>query len=166
MWLVIQHVAGHLSALVRVTVNPSTFILLAGDAEHHPGLLRPSPGVPLSGSIVHTLPHALKKYGAPEYSDPFGHPALQNTSIHQDAVTAVSTLEKLKRFDARDDVWVILSHDASLKIAAPGPNNTKDTITLFPGSINDWAKKGWKQQSRFAFLDKTNRANVWANVTV
>jgi hypothetical protein len=114
---------------------------------------------------VHTLPKALEAYGAPEYSDPFGLPALQNVSIHQDAVTAVTSLEKLKRFDARDDVWVILSHDASLQVATPGSNNTEDTITLFPATINDWAKKGWKEKSRFAFLDAMNPANVWANTT-
>jgi hypothetical protein len=133
--------------------------------EHHPGILRPSPGVPLPDSVVHTLPQALQAYGAPEYSDPFGLPAPQNVSIHQDAVTAITSLEKVKRFDSRDDIWVILSHDGSLKLATQSSNDTEDAITLFPATINDWAKKGWKQKSRFAFLDATNQANVWVNVT-
>jgi VCBS repeat-containing protein len=86
-------------------------------------------------------------------------------SIHQDAVTAGTTLEKLKRFDSRNDVWIILSHDGSLNIATPGSDDTGDAITLFPSTIKDWAKKGWKEHSRFAFLDIVNRANLWVNVT-
>jgi hypothetical protein len=114
---------------------------------------------------VPSLPAALQAYGTPEYSDPFGLPQIQNQSIHVDAVTATTSLDKLKRFDSRDDVWVILTHDSSFKTAKPGPNISDDTITLFPATINNWAKKGWKTKTRFAFLEETNPANIWVNVT-
>jgi hypothetical protein len=149
-----------------VTVNPTTFILLAGDTEHHPALMRPAPGAPLPHSCVHTLPPALQKFGAPEYSDPFVLPAPQNASVHQDAVAAQTSLSKAQRFDARADTWVIVSHDASLRTAAPGTKSASaDAITLFPASINDWAQRGWKESSRFGFLEAQNPANIFVNTT-
>ncbi|KAF7299516.1 Metallo-beta-lactamase superfamily protein [Mycena indigotica] len=39
------HIAGHLTGLARVTANPSTFILLAGDTFHHVGEARPRPAL-------------------------------------------------------------------------------------------------------------------------
>jgi hypothetical protein len=149
-----------------VTVNPTTFILLAGDTEHHPALMRPAPGAPLPHSCVQTLPPALQKFGAPEYSDPFVLPAPQNVSVHQDAVAAQTSLSKAQRFDARADTWVIVSHDASLRTAGPGTKNASaDAITLFPASINDWAQRGWKESSKFGFLEAQNPANIFVNTT-
>jgi hypothetical protein len=154
-------------ALVRVTTNPSTFVLLAGDTEHHPALLRPSPGVPLPRSIAVTLPTGLQTYGTPEYDNPFAYAQIQNSSIHQDAVTAQTTLSKLQRFDARPDTWVIISHDGSLKTTNGSDVHYEDgdAITLFPRTINEFARKGWKQSSRFAFLQASNPANIWVNAT-
>jgi hypothetical protein len=154
-------------ALVRVTTKPSTFVLLAGDTEHHPALLRPSPGVPLPRSFASDLPKALKAYGAPEYDNPFAYAQVQNASIHQDAVSAQTTLDKLQRFDARADTWVIIAHDGSLKTTNGSDKyrKDKDAITLFPKAINNFAKKGWKDSSRFAFLQANNPANIWVNIT-
>jgi hypothetical protein len=163
----VQHIEGNLMALVRVTTKPSTFILLAGDTEHHPAVIRPSPGVPLPQSVAATLPTLLKAYGAPEYDNPFSYPALQNASIHQDVVTAQTTLNKLRRFDARSDTWVLMAHDGSLKTTngSDAYRNDRDAIPLFPKTINGFAKKGWKESSRFAFLQVNNPANIWANAT-
>jgi hypothetical protein len=162
-----QHIQGNLMALVRVTINPTSFVLLAGDAEAHPGLLRPSPGVPLPHSITTTLPKPLKAFGAPKYDNPFAYSQLQNASIHQDAVSAQTTLNKLQRFDARPDTWVLLAHDGSLKTTNGLDANRKDTdaIPLFPKTINDFAKKGWKESSQFAFLQTNNPSNIWMNAT-
>jgi glyoxylase-like metal-dependent hydrolase (beta-lactamase superfamily II) len=109
----------------------------------------------------------LKSFGANEFSDPFGLAAPQNASLSTDAVTALASIEKVKRFDARDDTWVILSHDASLRVATPNSKSklSSDTITLFPATINGWKKNGWKQSSQFAFLEAGNRANIFANDT-
>jgi hypothetical protein len=154
-------------ALVRVTINPSTFVLLAGDTEHHPALIRPSPGDPLPHSVTATLPKALKVYGAPKFDNPFAYAALQNVSIHQDAVTAQTTLSKLQRFDARSDTWVLIAHDGSLKTTNGSDANRKDkdAIPLFPKTINGFAKRGWKESSRFAFLRSSNPSYIWVNAT-
>jgi hypothetical protein len=154
-------------ALVRVTAEPSTFVLLAGDAGHHPGLFRPSPGVPLPSSLVDALPRSLKDYGAPEYDNPFAYAQRQNASAHQDGVTAQTTLSKLQRFDARPDTWIIIAHDGSLKTTNGSDEYTEDedAIPLFPKTINDFAKKGWKESSQFSFLHVDNPANIWLNAT-
>jgi hypothetical protein len=151
-----------MGALVRVTSNPSTFILLAGDSQHHIGLIRPNPGVRLLCNHQHQLPVDLQKVGEPDFADPFVQPARQNTSIHVDAVTATVSAGKVQRFDARADTWVILAHDGSL---APFLNKT-DGIPLFPGTINDWHQKGLKEMTRFAYLESGNIANVFKNTPV
>ena len=48
------HTAGHLATLAHVTSTPhsSTFVLMAGDSAHHPGVFRPSPYVPLPKRLV------------------------------------------------------------------------------------------------------------------
>jgi hypothetical protein len=83
------------------------------------------------------------------------------TSIHQDAVTAVTSLEKLRRFDGRPDVWVVLSHDASLRAFA----GKEGGIDLFPKPLDRWRQKGWKDLTRFAFLQPSNDAYIWENAT-
>ena len=45
------HTAGHLAALAHVTNGPATFVVLAGDCAHHPGVFRPSPCLPLPAQI-------------------------------------------------------------------------------------------------------------------
>lgn len=62
--------------------------------------------------------------------------------LQEDPFKARETLEKLKAFDGRDDVMVVLAHDASLL----------DVLDFFPHSINDWMAKGWDEQARWLFL--------------
>ncbi|KAI7789074.1 hypothetical protein LA080_005178 [Diaporthe eres] len=62
--------------------------------------------------------------------------------LQEDAGKAQQTLEKLKAFDGRDDVMVVLAHDASFL----------DVLDFFPRSINDWMAKGWDEQARWLFL--------------
>lgn len=62
--------------------------------------------------------------------------------LQEDANMAQETLEKLKAFDGRDDVMVVLAHDASFL----------DVLDFFPRSINDWMAKGWNEQARWLFL--------------
>jgi hypothetical protein len=150
-----------MGALVRVTTSPTTFILLAGDSNHHIGLVRPNPGVRLLCDHQHDLSEDLQKFGGPDFSDPFITPASQNKSIHTDAVAATVSLGKVQRFDARADTWVVLSHDGSF---APFLNKT-DGIPLFPGSLNDWRKKGLKELTKFAYLKSDNPANIFQSGT-
>lgn len=62
--------------------------------------------------------------------------------LQEDASKAKETLEKLKAFDGRDDVMVVLAHDPSFL----------DVLDFFPRSINDWMAKGWNEQARWLFL--------------
>ena len=62
--------------------------------------------------------------------------------LQEDAIKAQETLEKLRAFDGRDDVMVVLAHDASFL----------DVLDFFPRSINDWMAKGWDDQARWLFL--------------
>jgi hypothetical protein len=62
--------------------------------------------------------------------------------LQEDASKAQETLQKLKAFDGRDDVMVVLAHDASFL----------DVLDFFPHSINDWKAKGWDEEARWLFL--------------
>lgn len=62
--------------------------------------------------------------------------------LQEDAGKAIETLEKLKAFDGRDDVLVVLAHDSSFL----------DVLDFFPRSINDWKANGWDDQARWLFL--------------
>lgn len=62
--------------------------------------------------------------------------------LQEDSGKAQETLEKLKAFDGRDDVMVVLAHDASFL----------NVLDFFPRSINDWVSKGWDEQARWLFL--------------
>lgn len=68
-------------------------------------------------------------------------------SLQEDPNKAQETLEKLKAFDGRDDVMVVLAHDASFL----------DVLDFFPHSINDWMAKGWDEQARWLFLREISR---------
>lgn len=68
--------------------------------------------------------------------------------LQEDAGKARETLEKLKAFDGRDDVMVVLAHDASFL----------DVLDFFPRSINDWMAKGWDEQARWLFLQDIARS--------
>lgn len=67
--------------------------------------------------------------------------------LQENPIKAQETLEKLKAFDARDDVMVVLAHDASFL----------DVLDFFPHSINDWMAKGWDEQARWLFLRDISR---------
>lgn len=127
--------------------------------------MRPTSESPLPKDVIRSLPLALQAYGAPDYADPFLFPTPQNGSVNQDAVLAYATLGKVKRFDARDDVWFIISHDPSLKTAVLGTAaaKDKDAIMLFLGSLNDWKERRWKNSSKLAFLEASNHANVFVD---
>ncbi|KAF2219784.1 hypothetical protein BDZ85DRAFT_243016 [Elsinoe ampelina] len=67
--------------------------------------------------------------------------------LQEDLVQAEETLEKLRAFDARDDVLVVLAHDASLL----------DVVDVFPRKANGWRRKGWGEKGRWGFLREMER---------
>lgn len=142
------HSIGHLCGFARVTSSPDSFVLLGADACHHAALFRPTEYLPLpktiSPSPIRRLggvcPGAMLQQVQPRKSA--NEPFLTLSKIafpYPD--DALETLEKIKELDAVDNIFVIISHDESLK----------GQIEEFPNSINDWKSKGLKSKTRWLF---------------
>ncbi|KAK4119085.1 hypothetical protein N657DRAFT_321601 [Parathielavia appendiculata] len=159
------HAVGHICALARVTSSPASFVLLAGDAIHHPGEIRPSKYLPLPKDIIPDPfapdPHPLESHYAcpgavfdalfagrgrpanrPIYK-PAGEAETGGRSFHHDMDELLRVIEKLQEADAHDNVFVAGAHDEALL----------DHIVFFPhGTMNDFVKKGWLRRVRWRFL--------------
>jgi glyoxylase-like metal-dependent hydrolase (beta-lactamase superfamily II) len=158
------HTIGHISALARVTSSPASFVLLAGDAIHHPGEIRPSKYLPLPKDLIPDPfapdPHPLDShYGCPGavFDSLFaerGRPACgpiyepargekDEDSFHHDVDEVVRTIEKLQEADAHDNVFVAAAHDEALL----------DHVVFFPdGKMNAFVEKHWLKRVRWRFL--------------
>lgn len=140
-------------ALARTT--PTTFILMGADSCHHPGTIRPTPTNPLPAEIS---PNPFEISGPPCTCAPFIdiHPKQSATEpyytisvkedgsglMSEDIAEANNTLDKLKDFDADENVFVALSHDHTLN----------GVVDLLPMSANNWKVSGWKDLSKWKFL--------------
>ena len=144
------HSQHHLCALCRTT--DASWIFLGGDACHTVAQLRPNrfrliPDRVRAGILDNRTPsqqgcnHAhLRRLvlrnpgGVPFYGLAPG--------MQADPKKAEETLEKLKAFDGREDVLIIIAHDASLL----------NVLNFFPQEISDWKVKGWAAEGRWLFL--------------
>jgi len=146
------HAIGHINALARTSTNPDTFIYMGGDSFHHCAALRPNQYTHLPSSIE--VPN-LNPYPCP--GDLFNqfHPcATQGTTNSSpfvvvgekspaiDVTAAREVVDKIKAFDADENILVIAAHDWSLK----------DVIQFYPQSANAWKEKEWKEKGRWRFL--------------
>ncbi|KAL8898822.1 MAG: hypothetical protein Q9192_001885 [Flavoplaca navasiana] len=144
------HTEDHISALCRTTED--SWIFLGGDACHHIAQLRPNRFRPLPDSVP---PSVLGRTVSPErwrchcpqlsrlVADSAGGPFYGLSPGMQEYMKeAMETVERLKAFDGREDVLIIIAHDASLL----------DVLTFFPRDINDWKAKGLAAQGRWSFL--------------
>lgn len=61
----------------------------------------------------------------------------------RDVPEAEATIEKMISLDASEDVFVIIAHDRGLL----------GVIDFFPKKANEWKEKGWKDASRWRFLE-------------
>lgn len=61
---------------------------------------------------------------------------------------AEKSVGKVIELDARDDVFVVVAHDSTLL----------DVIKFFPNKGNDWKENGWKEKSRWGFLQDFREA--------
>ncbi|KAI4282004.1 MAG: hypothetical protein L6R38_003261 [Xanthoria sp. 2 TBL-2021] len=68
--------------------------------------------------------------------------AMQSSRSEADLKEAEETLERLKAFDGRGDVMVIIAHDSSWL----------DVLDFFARDLNNWKAKGWDSQGRWLFL--------------
>ena len=142
------HTIHHLCALCRTTEN--TWCLLGGDACHNVAQLRPNRFRPLPDNIsvgVRGESQPQERWGHAQIPQPV-KPAKEDSlyglaqGMHDDLKAAEQTVEKLKAFDGRDDVLIVIAHDATLL----------DVLDFFPQDINDWNIRGWAAQGRWLFL--------------
>lgn len=162
------HSIGHLNALARTTEN--TYIYCSGDSFHHSSILRPHAGARLpsdidlpgglccSGKALHKIHplsddgkniqhygHAFEHLGNNPDDTPFctipktpsGQPILA-----LDLKQSRGTVQKVQKFDACGDIFVIAAHDASLH----------GVVDLFPLDASNWKENGWKEQGQWKFL--------------
>ncbi|KAL8933453.1 MAG: hypothetical protein Q9211_005779 [Gyalolechia sp. 1 TL-2023] len=156
------HTIGHMCALARTSASPSTFIFLGGDCAHHGGEFRPSPSLPLPSTLspsplphlhpttcpgslfipIHRLYNPANRANATDTpaSEPF---YLLSPQGANDVAQAQASVKKLSHFDAREDVLVMIAHDAHML----------DIVRCFPeGKANGWKKEGWKEKGTWRFL--------------
>ncbi|KAL9119228.1 MAG: hypothetical protein Q9187_004217 [Circinaria calcarea] len=151
------HAIGHMSALARTT--PTTFILMGGDVCHFGGSFRPTAYAPLPSSIPSSVnldrrfqtPCPCSTFTAchpnPSASriTPFYHVSDIPGSYYTDPPTAQKSIDALEEFDADENVLVCIAHDVGLR----------DAVDWYPnGTGNDWKEKGWKEKSRWEFLNE------------
>ena len=119
---------------------------MGADACHHPGLLRPSPYLPLPRT-VHGYSGAVLQGLHPRNSarEPFFTPSEQAFPAQEQAQ---ETIQKIIDMDAQDHVFVVLTHDASLQ----------GEMAFFPETINSWMEKGAKERTRWLFCKDLEEA--------
>ncbi|KAK3722160.1 hypothetical protein LTR37_002593 [Vermiconidia calcicola] len=146
------HAVGHINALARTSINPSTFIYMGGDSFHHPATLRPSEFVRLPESVevpgLNPYPcpgdvfHPIHPCGSEGRADDTPFVTVSEKSPAIDVSAAREVVRKIHAFDADHNIMVIAAHDWSLL----------DVLELFPRAANDWKTKGWKEKGRWRFL--------------
>ncbi|KAL9063859.1 MAG: hypothetical protein Q9161_009232 [Pseudevernia consocians] len=158
------HEFGHMCGLARTTssfamrpqhmADRDTFIFMGGDVAHHGGEFRPSvysplpsllPDFPLfspssSSAVRPPCPGELLAtiHSAQSATEPFYTP---NRADDQDK--AIESIRKMMEFDARDTIFVVLAHDATLL----------NVVDCYPATANDWYAKEWAKKSRWLFLN-------------
>ena len=143
------HTGQHICALCRTTAE--SWVLLGGDSCHYVGQIRPNRFRPLPEGMPANLSSRLSE--SQDLINTHMSRLLQRTKrgsffdiapgAQEDQEKAEQTLEKLKLFDGRDDVMIIIAHDLSLM----------DVLEFFPHDINDWQVKDWAQRGRWLFLN-------------
>lgn len=145
------HAVGHLCGLARTTSSPDTFVLLGGDVCHYAGIFRPSVHLPLPDTIN---PHPCRPLGTASLCPGHAWEELQQSrgrkttdtlydlTYGADIRLATQTMGKLQELDCLENVLVIISHDSTVRDAAPH----------FPESLNSWKRDGLGGKVKWAFL--------------
>ncbi|KAJ6584951.1 beta-lactamase-like protein [Mycena capillaripes] len=141
------HLAGHVSALARVT--PSSFVFLGGDACHHAGMFRPTTAlhraVPCPGELLAATRLSVSTFDLTARTVPMLDVVEDG---YEEPPVARASIAKMGAFDANADVFVVLAHNGSLV----------DVVGPFPALLDAWQAKGWKRLVTWAFLDDANPA--------
>ncbi|KAJ7078542.1 beta-lactamase-like protein [Mycena belliarum] len=162
------HLEGHICALARVT--PTSFLLLAGDAVFHPGLIRPTAKLrqlfPYTSQLVSATRHSISATHFPplDSAGKFDLAArttplldISESGYFEDPPTVRASMKKIQIFDENPDVFVVFGHDESLM----------SVVGQLPTSLDGWKAKGWKERHAWAFLDEKSpafRFNMKASV--
>jgi hypothetical protein len=151
-----------MAALARVTANPTTFVLLAGDTFHNAAEVRPSPDLnkkyPVPASILSSSQSSISREF---FVSPLDTTDLSNRTIpfldvasvgfNSDPVRTKVSQFDVQVFDVDEDILVVSAHDPSYE----------GLLEMFPkGSLNDWKEKGWKGRGVWQFGNATSPAFV------
>lgn len=156
------HCQGHMCGLARVTSIPESFVLMGGDACHHPGVLRPSEFLSLppwaprpftEDSHLNAHENSGISCEGSQQNWERDHPFFMlSPFMFPDLEIALETVRKLQELDAEENVFVILAHDRSLK----------GEIDFYPITINDWKEKALDRKTRWLFCGdmETHEAKI------
>lgn len=131
-----------------------TFIFMGGDIAHHAGEFRPSVYRPLpsllpdfpffspvpSSSVMPPCPGELL---ATIHSNQSAIEPFYTSDRAEDRDKSTESIRKMMEFDARDTIFVMLAHDATLL----------SVVDYYPATMNDWYAKEWAKKSRWLFLN-------------
>ncbi|KAL2817765.1 beta-lactamase-like protein [Aspergillus cavernicola] len=118
------HSVGHLSAVVRTSLNPDTFVILGADAIHDTGELRPSQYLPIPEEVnighlsnpdqdIFCPDHAVQQFQisrSRKATEP-----LFNPTAGYNMVNVHSTIQMLQELDWNENFFLIYAHDDSIK---------------------------------------------------
>ncbi|KAH7118339.1 beta-lactamase-like protein [Dactylonectria macrodidyma] len=161
------HALGHICGFARTT--PDTFVFMGGDCCHYAGAFRPTPYLPLPLHIptdeldayyprpcpcsMFTVHHPTPKKDGnnalnQSRTKPFYDISQAPGSAYSFGDVAQSSVNMLQALDAHPGIFICLSHDDVLFNILPLLNEepTRD--------INDWQSLGYKERSRWAFLNE------------
>lgn len=139
---------GRRVSLVRDSEEDDSFVLLAGDAFHHAGELRPSEYVPLPKEIVPSPFGDGRKACLGEVFDRVmkggrAKPVYKSVGPwHYDFARLGKTIRKLQVADGTGNVLVATAHDESLL----------GVVEFYPKTMNGFLKEGWLGKARWGFL--------------
>lgn len=150
------HAIGHISALVRTTAKPDSFMFLGGDLCHHGAEIRPSPYLPypesisprlldLEGEILaRSCPGAFITEMVHQSRGRAKDTAAFDAIIGHDIATAIDTTNKAQELDCQDNVLFVFAHDDTLL--------EESSVALFPGYMNDWYSRGVAKKVKWKYL--------------
>jgi glyoxylase-like metal-dependent hydrolase (beta-lactamase superfamily II) len=140
------HSIGHMCGFARTTVDPPTFVFMAGDASHHAGEFRPTEYLPLPKEVDAPSGHSGADYQDVHFEQSAVKPFYNVTaSFAHDKKLADWTIAGMGEFDAHDNVLLLTAHDEH--VVEPEP-----VIKLFPESLNQWYEDGSGSKGRWLFL--------------
>lgn len=180
------HDHGHLSALARTTSSKAghgkdTFILLAGDACHFCGVLRPNvshpfphprlPSSTIGVSDIENSDSLLRRHPKCQQSPPAASQSVEEARVKPwygvatgelstflDPVIGQRTANTIKEaFDEAENVFVAICHDLSL-LAEDNGKPVLPTLNDAPQEdLNNWYENDWKKKLYWTWVGQIGK---------